>query len=143
MTKITDPGIWVFSTYLSGSDGDTNANAIAMDRSGDVYIAGDTSSTTFPGAPPIKPNPTAGFLTKLNPSLSAASYTVFLGAQINGLVVTQPSSRIPIFNYPTIYTSGYRYTGGTNATNTDAFVVKLDERPVLQISEISSASPAR
>jgi hypothetical protein len=139
VTKITDPGIWVFSTYLSGGNGDTDANAIAMDRGGNVYVAGDTSSTTFPGAPPISPNPTAGFLIKLNSTLSAASYTLFLGAQINGLVVTQPSSRLPIFNYPTIYTSGYRYTGGTNATNTDAFVVKLDERPILQMSGESSA----
>jgi len=143
VTKITDPGIWVFSTYLSGGNGDTNANAIAMDRSGNVYVAGGTSSTTFPGAPPISPNPTAGFLIKLNSTLSAASYTVFLGAQINGLVVTQSFSRLPIFNYPTVYTSGYRYTGGTNATNTDAFVVKLDERPILQSPVILGELSAR
>lgn len=130
-TKITDPGIWVFSTYLSGANGDTYANAITLDRAGDVYIAGDTSSTTFPGGPALTPNPTAGYFVKLNPYLSTLNYTVFLGAKINGLAITQPVTRFPIFTYPTIYTSGYRYTGGTNAVNTDAFVVKLDERPVL------------
>jgi hypothetical protein len=131
VTRMTDPGIWVFSTYVSGSNGDTYANAIALDRYGDVYVAGDTSSTTLPGAPLIVPNPTAGFLMKLNSTLSTNNYTIFLGAQINGLVVTQPFTRLPIFTYPTIYTSGYRYTDGTNASNTDAFVVKLDERPVI------------
>jgi hypothetical protein len=48
------------------------------------------TSTTFPGAPPIKPNPTAGFLVKLTPALNVLNYTVFLGAQINGLAVLQP-----------------------------------------------------
>jgi hypothetical protein len=132
ITKFTDPGIWVFSTYLSGTNGDTYINAIAMNRGGEIYVAGDTSSTTLPGAPAITPNPTAGFFTKLNSTLSSLSYTVFLGAKINGLVVTQPFTRLPIFTYPTIYTAGYRYTGGLNAANTDGFVVKLDERPVLQ-----------
>jgi hypothetical protein len=132
ITKFTDPGIWVFSTYLSGTNGDTFINAIALNGSGDVYVAGDTSSTTLPGAPGITPNPTAGFLTKLNSTLGTLNYTVFLGAKINGLVVTQPVTRLPIFTYPTIYTTGYRYTGGLNAANIDAFVVKLDERPVLQ-----------
>jgi hypothetical protein len=132
ITKFTDPGIWVFSTYLSGTNGDTYINAIALNGSGQIYVAGDTSSTTLPGAPAITPNPTAGFFTKLNSTLSSLNYTVFLGAKINGLVITQPFTRLPIFTYPTIYTAGYRYTGGTNATNTDAFVVKLDERPVFQ-----------
>jgi hypothetical protein len=127
VTRISDPGIWVFSTYLNGSDGDTNANAIAIDRSGEIYVAGDTSSTTFPGASPIKPNPTAGFLVKLTPALNALNYTVFLGAQINGLAVLQPASRLPILMLPQIYTSGFRFTGGTNAANADAFVVRLDE----------------
>jgi hypothetical protein len=127
VTRISDPGVWVFSTYLNGSDGDTNANAIAINRSGEIYVAGDTSSTTFPGAPPIRPNPTAGFLVKLTPALNALNYTVFLGAQINGLAVLQPVSRLPILTLPQIYTSGFRFTGGTNATNADAFVVRLDE----------------
>jgi hypothetical protein len=122
----------VFSTYLSGSNGDTYINAIAMNSGGEIYVAGDTSSTTLPGAPAITPNPTAGFFTKLNSTLSSLSYTVFLGAKINGLVVTQPFPRLPIFTYPTIYTAGYRYTGGLNAANTDAFVVKLDEQPLIQ-----------
>jgi hypothetical protein len=28
---------------------------------------------------------------------------------------------------PQIYTSGFRFAGGTNAANADAFVVRLDE----------------
>jgi len=91
-------------------------------------VAGYTSATSFPGAPPITPNPYAGFLTKFTPQLSAIKYTTFLGAGIEGIVVTQA---VPIFfpTYPQIYTTGYRYTGGLNLSNVDGFVVKLDEKP--------------
>lgn len=64
---------------------------------------------------------------KLTPALNALNYTVFLGAQINGLAVLQPASRLPIVTLPQIYMSGFRFTGGTNAANVDAFVVRLDE----------------
>jgi hypothetical protein len=127
VTRLDDPGLPVYSTYFSGSDGDTFAEGISVDPSTQVvYVAGYTSSRTLPGAPAIVPNPTAGFVTKFKPFLTGIDYTQFLGAQINGFAVTQSASRFPwILSHPILYTAGYRFTG----SNVDAFVVKLDESP--------------
>lgn len=117
--KIVDPGLFVFSTYLSGSNGDTFAKAISLHPSGAIYVAGNTSSTTFPGAPRLTPDPSAGFVVKFQPYLNALDYTVFLGAAINGIAVLNGT--------PGLFTTGWRYTGGHNPSNADAFVVRLDE----------------
>jgi Beta-propeller repeat len=62
----------VYSTYLGGSGPDA-ATGIAVDSSLSAYVTGETcfsgfpfaESTSLPGAPPIHPNPEAGFLMKL------------------------------------------------------------------------------
>ena len=65
-------------------------------------------------------------------TLFRSIYTVFLGAQISGVVVVKPVSPVGGFpTYPTIYTTGYRFTGGTAASDKDAFVVKLKDAPVI------------
>jgi Beta-propeller repeat len=127
VTKLDPLGGIMYSTYLSGANGNTFAKAIAVDAGagGQVYVAGWTSSTTFPGAPAITPNPAAGFLSKLTPQLNALEYTTFLGAGINGIALTGLSL------YPQIYTAGYRYTGGLTSSYLDAFVVELNETPIV------------
>ena len=129
--KVSPQGKLTSLKYLSGTDGSTSASAIATDGEGDTYVVGSTSSTTFPGAPPIVPDPTAGFLVKFDKDGNGPLYTVFLGAQITGVAVVRPRSLGVVVTYPTIYTAGYRFTGGTAASNQDAFVVKLDEAPVI------------
>ncbi len=49
---VIDPTL-VYSTYLGGSSFD-NGEGIAIDTSGNAYIAGDTVSTDFPTASPIQ-----------------------------------------------------------------------------------------
>jgi Beta-propeller repeat len=117
----------IYSSYLGGSNGSTVPTAIAV-QGGNVYVAGNTSSTSFPGAPAITPNPTAGWVVKLAPQLNGLSYTTFLGASINGIAV---DLRRPVF-YSTlsnveVYTAGYRFTGSTAYQSEDAFAVKLVE----------------
>jgi hypothetical protein len=133
VTRLDDPGLPVYSTYFSGSDGDTLATGISVQPSTQVvYVAGYTSSTTLPGAPAIVPNPTAGFVAKFKPFLTGIDYTQFLGAQINGFAVTQSTFRFPwMLSHPILYTAGYRFTGN----NVDAFVVKLDESPVVVVKQ--------
>jgi len=130
VTKFSPGGKILYSKFLAGTDGSTSAFAIATDAAGDTYVVGSTSSTTFPGAPPITPNPTAGFLVKLDKDGNGPLYTVFLGAQISGVAVVKPHS-VVLPTYPIIYTAGYRFAGGTAASNEDAFVVKLSEAPVI------------
>src|SRR5205823_5363725 len=43
-----------FSTYLGGGQGDV-ASSILVDTSGNIYVAGGTSSTDFPVVNPVQP----------------------------------------------------------------------------------------
>lgn len=125
VTKLDPLGGMMYSTYLGGSNGSTDATAITVHGNG-IYVAGRTSSTTFPGAPVLTPNPTAGWVVKFTPQLNALDYTTFLGASINGIAVYQ-SSFLGRLTDPQIYTVGMRYTGSLAYQAEDAFVVKLDE----------------
>ncbi len=92
----------VYSTYLAGSPGSVLGNGIAVDSSGNAYIAGYTNTNNYPitaGAYQIycgggyTPSPGGGFtrnsscgvgatggvLTKLNATGSALVYSTFLG----------------------------------------------------------------
>ena len=94
---IIDPTL-VYSTYLGGGNVTGAANdtgkVIAVDASGDVYVAGSTASYDFPvttGAYETAfpdPGQFAGFVTKLNPSGSALIYsTYFAGANTGVLTI--------------------------------------------------------
>jgi hypothetical protein len=129
--KVSPAGKLTYSRLFPTTDGSSDGYAIATDASGETWVSGSTSSTTFPGAPPLAPNPTAGFLMKLDENGNGPLYTIFLGASINAVAVTKPTSTLGQIVYPTIYTAGMRYTGGKSTSNQDAFVVKLDEEPVI------------
>jgi hypothetical protein len=63
VTKISADGTTViYSTYVGGS-GNDSGNAIALDASGDAFVAGATSSTDFPH--------TGGYQTSLKGTLNA------------------------------------------------------------------------
>ena len=76
-----------YLSYLGGSNSDDYGMGIAVDSSGNAYIAGQANSTDFPTTsgvyqPNYLANTQAGFVAKLNPSLSGASslvYSTFLG----------------------------------------------------------------
>lgn len=75
-------GSLIYSTILGGSASD-GANAIAIDRFGNAYVAGETSSTDFPTTPGAFQSPGSdadnGFVTKLSPSGSSFVYSLLLG----------------------------------------------------------------
>jgi hypothetical protein len=76
-------GSFVFSTYLGGSGTDTG-RGIALDGLGNIYVTGDTASTstTFPIVSAIQPTKGGGsdaFVTVFNPAGRLLLYSTFLG----------------------------------------------------------------
>jgi hypothetical protein len=133
VTKLSSAGSSLYFKQLVGRDGSSVGNAITIDPDGNTWVGGSTSSTTFPGAPPIKPNPSAGYLVKLDNKGNGPIYTVLLGASVNGVAVIKPHPPHVIVQpvFPTIFTAGIRYTGGTAQSNQDAFVVRVEEKSVI------------
>jgi len=136
VAEISPGGLLLFATYLGGTNGFSFGNTIAINSYGEVYVAGDTSTSDFPGRQPITPNPTAGFLVKFPPNLDSLTFRIYLGAQINNIAVPRASRRFPIsFLTPTyIYTTGFRWIPFSNVSdpmNIDGFVVKVEDGPVL------------
>jgi hypothetical protein len=137
----------IFSTYLGGSGGDS-ATALALDREGSVYVAGDTGSTDFPltadvleGAssamgPYLKNGPTVGFLTKLKGDGSALEYSTFVeGAfsTVTSLAVDNKGDAYVAGSAPTLSSGipgGFQGTPDAltvpTSTGNSGFLVKLD-----------------
>jgi len=72
----------VYSTFLAGANNDTYGTGIALDAAGDAYVAGYTSSTSYPTVNPLQGANAGGFdatLAELNASGSALLYGTYLG----------------------------------------------------------------
>ena len=73
----------VYSTYLGGARGSSNARGIAIDSAGNAYVHGDTTSSAFPttrGAYQTSFRSTTGtsFVAKLSPNGNALVYSTFV-----------------------------------------------------------------
>ncbi|MEO5926832.1 MAG: SBBP repeat-containing protein [Bryobacteraceae bacterium] len=85
--KTTPTTQLLYSTYLGGSGGSLTApeqaNAIALDASGNAYVAGVASSTNFPVTAGTLQTNAGGsrdvFVTKLNSAGTARLYSTYLG----------------------------------------------------------------
>ncbi len=73
---VIDPTL-AYSTYLGGSASEAG-NAIAVDSSGDAYVAGCTVSSNFPTTSPYQTSG-VGFVAKLNPSGNGLVYSSYFG----------------------------------------------------------------
>jgi autotransporter-associated beta strand protein len=132
---VIDP-VLSYATYLGGNDADA-AYGIAVDSSGNVYLAGDSFSTHFPVTPGAFQTTHASdgsnddaFVAKLNPAGTALVYCTYLGGNggdvARGIAVdsagnayvagSTSSTNFPLSN---AFQGGY---GG----NTDAFVARLN-----------------
>lgn len=141
---VIDP-VLVYSTYLGGSDGglfnQESGNAIAVDSSGSVYLAGMTPSADFPTREAFQQN-SGGlvdcFVTKLNPDGSDLIYSTYLGG--SGVDLCEGLTLDAAGN---VYVAGYTESlnfpvanpyQAANAGITDGFVTKLSPAGTLLFS---------
>ena len=135
---ILDP-VLNYSTYLGGSSDDVGSG-IAVDASGNAFIAGQTFSTDFPpgthGAvsPAPSPNSGAAFVAELNPAGTQLLYSAYLAGtttssgDIAFAVAVDTSGKVYLTgttlatDFPT--KNGLAISG--NAVQGTAFVTKLD-----------------
>ncbi len=108
VAKLSSAGSFVYSTYLGGS-GDDRGSAIAVDSTGNAYVAGYTESSNFPTASPLRASYSGlgdAFVAKLNAAGSALVYSTYLGGndydQAGGIAVDSSGN---------VYVTGFTYSG--------------------------------
>jgi hypothetical protein len=133
VTELNSTGTqMVFSTYLGGSNAE-QGYGIAVDRTGDVYVAGDTVSVNFPIVKPVQPAIGGGqdaFLVKLAPSGVAIIFSTYMGGSgdEHAAALTVDSADAAIVagwtessNFPVV--NAFQPQSGGNQ---DAFVFKMN-----------------
>jgi hypothetical protein len=128
-----DGSALVYSTYLGGS-GNDRARGIAVDASGQAYVAGLTASSDFPTVNPFQASFAGGledaFVAKVDVAGSALVYCTFLGGSDNdrgnGIAVgaagdAYVTGRTASSDFPTA-----RPLQAMKHRRNDAFVTKLD-----------------
>jgi hypothetical protein len=112
---VIDPTL-VYSTYFGGSGGD-QAWGVAVDSSGQAYMAGYTTSTNFPTANALQ-SANGGFqdafVTKLNAAGTALVYSTYLGGDGG-----DQARAIAIDSSGNAYVTGF--TGSDNFPTANAF----------------------
>ena len=133
VAKIGPTGTLLYATYLGGT-GDDGAYGVAVDTSGQVYVAGATKSTDFPVTAGTRAYGGAvdAFIAKINPAVPSSAgitYATYLGgagddiayaiavdvtgnAYVTGVTASS--------DFPTVL--GFQ---ATTQGSTDAFVAKL------------------
>jgi hypothetical protein len=147
VAKISPTGsALLYSTYLGGSEYDYGLG-VTVDGAGDAYVTGGTGSTNFPVTPGAFQttckntndcrNYMDAFVTKLNPTGSALSYSTYLGGNLsqdgNGIALdgagnayVTGATRSP--NFPTTPGAIQRTCNGGSYCGKygDAFVTKFN-----------------
>jgi hypothetical protein len=138
ITKLDASGAALsYSTYLGGATYD-EARGITVDGEGSAYVTGHTFSSDYPttsGAFDTSYDNSVGgsdaFVTKLDPSGSALSYSSFLGGSGDDLgegIAVDAAGRAYVTgytqttNFPTVQATDATYNGGSF----DVFVTTLD-----------------
>jgi hypothetical protein len=127
----------VYSTYVGGS-GNDSGNAIAVDTSGDAFVAGGTASTDFPtSGTPFQSSNGGGsldaFVFELNPTGTGLTYSTYLGGSgtdvANGIAVDSTGNTYVVGSTSSSGSSGFPTKDpiiGSLPGSSNAFVTKLN-----------------
>jgi hypothetical protein len=130
---VIDP-VLLYSTLIGGTGTDDAATAIAIDRSGNAYITGKTTSNDFPTQNPEQGTsgaPYDAFVAKIDPSGSALIYSTYFGGNsddfgtsiaVDGAGQAYVTGYTTSTNFPTTQGAYQNSFGGER----DAFVAKFN-----------------
>ena len=131
-TLVIDP-VLTYSTFFGGNVSDRGFG-IAIDNSGNAYVAGETNSSVFPvtnAYQAVKGGPNSdAFVMKLNPVGNTVLYATYLGGSsadrafgiaVDGSGNSYITGEASSTNFPIVNAIQSGYAGGT-----DAFVAKLN-----------------
>jgi hypothetical protein len=133
VTKLNPGAALVYSTYLGGSGYD-EADGIAVDGAGNVYVTGETASVDFPTVNPVQPafgGSADVFVAKLNSAGSALVYSTYVGGSgpdsasavaLDSLGDAYIAGRTSSSDFPTV--NAFQPSNGGSPI--DAFVTKLN-----------------
>jgi hypothetical protein len=126
VVRIGSRGEVTYATYLGGTSNETG-NALAVDRDGNMYVAGTTWSQDYPVTRSlVAPRPAQqGFVTKISPEGRIVFSTTLGGEGINGIALGGDGA---------VYVTGFAYSTSVPMVNAiqpvirsgpDAFIAKL------------------
>jgi len=131
--KLDPYGALIYASYIGGS-GNESVRGAQEDANGDLYLAGETSSTDFPTLNPIQAHNAGGTLdawvAELNPDASALIFSTYWGGSNTDSILDLELD--PIGN---VYVTGYTYstdfptvnpTQKNNGGGEDAFLTKMN-----------------
>jgi uncharacterized protein (TIGR03437 family) len=126
---------YVYVRYLGGSVND-QANALAVDLAGDVYLAGSTTSPDFPvsgggllGTQPPSPSSRRSFVAKLDPNGDLVFSDLLGGYSSSAAQAVAVTALNQILVSGTSTTSGFPSTGGAYTIGNTAqhpYLLELD-----------------
>lgn len=131
-TKLKSDGRTVVFTKIFGGSGDDIASGVAIDRDGNVYVTGDTSSPDFPvlgGVQSSLASAPDAFVTKFD-SLGRLVYSTYLGGaggdRAMGIGVDSVGQAyVAGYTHSTDFPVAHPYQPTFAGGNADAFIAKL------------------
>jgi hypothetical protein len=116
--KLNSSGAITYSTYLGGTVKDAAVGiALASDSSGDVFVAGQTSSTDFPTLNPLQGYLTgsagSGFVTKLNATATALVFSTYVGGSSAG----DSANAVAVDSSDNAYVTGQTFNSNFHTTS--------------------------
>ena len=165
VSKLTADGSeFIFSTFLGGSEEENSGSiydqlstgSVVLDRIGNIYVAGKTSSPDFPVSQPVQTGMrglTDGFVCKLDPAGSSLLFSTMIGSNdTNDIGFDEKVTSLALDSSGSVNLTGTTLTGdfptlmpfqtGYGGGISDAFLTRITTVDISGIAPVSAASYA-